>query len=231
MFNECHIHLCDCTWLNVFSHAEFLLIKHKMIFVCFSCFWKVFCFYKNCQNLKNSVALSWWLSHGLVQSWKYLEHFLKIWVLIFLTAQYGDLFAGGRSSHERYTDFRDSLTGRLSSREKHLENISNFCFKVFWRLALATWFSRENHVFYVLRAVFKTFQFSLEHFWLFIVFPFYPSPKLTVSLSKNLHFCNISSSNLQGKGMGFLFLTSYFMIMVLFSWFVSYFFFFVIWVI
>ena len=47
MFNECHIHSCDCTCLNLFSHAQSLLINHKKIFECFSCFWKVFCFYKN----------------------------------------------------------------------------------------------------------------------------------------------------------------------------------------
>ena len=68
MFNKCHIHLCDCTWLNVFSYAQSLLIKHKIIFECFSCFWKVFCFYKNVKNFKNSVALFWRLSHGLIQS-------------------------------------------------------------------------------------------------------------------------------------------------------------------
>ena len=55
--NECHINLCDCTWLNVFSHALSLLIKHKKIFECFSCFWKIFCFYKNYQNFKNIVTL------------------------------------------------------------------------------------------------------------------------------------------------------------------------------
>ena len=48
--------------------CSILLIKHKNIFECFSCFWKVFCFYKNCQNFKNSIALFWRLSRGLVQS-------------------------------------------------------------------------------------------------------------------------------------------------------------------
>ena len=37
----------------------------KIFLSVFSCFWKVFCF---CKNAKNSVALFWWLSHGLVQS-------------------------------------------------------------------------------------------------------------------------------------------------------------------
>ena len=52
----------------MFSHAQSLLIKHKKIFECFSCFWKVFCFCKNVKNFKNSVALFWRLSRRLVQS-------------------------------------------------------------------------------------------------------------------------------------------------------------------
>ena len=102
IFNKCHIHLCDCTWLNVFSHAQSLLIKHKKIFECFSCFWKVFWFCKNVKNFKNNVALFWqlscelvqlhvpiksphrdflWLTGGLMpQSQKILRIFFKIWV-------------------------------------------------------------------------------------------------------------------------------------------------------
>ena len=104
IFNECHIHLCDCTWLNVFSHAQSLLIKLKKIFECFSCFWRVFYFCKNVKNFKNSVALFWRLCPGLVQSHvpiasphrdfsrltggsmpklrKILRIFFKIWVFI-----------------------------------------------------------------------------------------------------------------------------------------------------
>ena len=55
MFNECYIHSCDCTCLNVFSHAQSLLINHKKIFECFSFFWKVFLFCKNVKNFKNNV--------------------------------------------------------------------------------------------------------------------------------------------------------------------------------
>ena len=46
MFNECHIHLCDCTCLNVFSHAQSLLINHKKIFKCLVVFGKYFSFTK-----------------------------------------------------------------------------------------------------------------------------------------------------------------------------------------
>ena len=52
----------------MFSHTQSLLIKHKNIFECFSCFWKVFCFCKNAKIFKNSVALFWRLSRELVQS-------------------------------------------------------------------------------------------------------------------------------------------------------------------
>ena len=125
MFNKCHIHLCDCTWLNVFSYAQSLLIKHKKIFECFSYFWKVFWFCKNVKNFKNSAALFWRLSRRLVQShvpvaslhrdfsWltsglkpqsrKILRIFFTNWFLMFLVTQSSDLFAGGRSSCEGYT--------------------------------------------------------------------------------------------------------------------------------
>ena len=38
------------------------------------------------------------------QSRKILRIFFKIWVFMFLAAQYGDLFAGGRCSREEYTE-------------------------------------------------------------------------------------------------------------------------------
>ena len=57
MFNECHIHSCDCTCLNVFSHAQFLLINHKKIFECFSCIWKgFFFFYKNLSKFQKQCC-------------------------------------------------------------------------------------------------------------------------------------------------------------------------------
>ena len=139
--------MCDCTWLNAFSHAQSLLIKHKKIFECFNCFWKVFCFCKNVKNFKNSVALFWRLAgwSSREPTWrffygslvgqcpsreKYLEYFSKFGFLIFLATQYGDLFTGGRSSHGGTQKFlRLTLRlphGRTSSREKHLENFSNF---------------------------------------------------------------------------------------------------------
>ena len=108
--------------------------KHKKIFECFRYFWKVLCFYKKLKNFKSSVALFWRLSRGSSKSHA---------TAVSLRVDFGDLFASERSSHEGYTEiFATQLTtpsqGRPSSREKHLENFSQFCLWVFWRLALAT---------------------------------------------------------------------------------------------
>ena len=136
MFNKCHIHLCNCTWLNVFLHAQSLLIKHKNIFECFSCFWKIFCLCKNVKKISKIVlpcfgdsVASW--SSRMSQSRahteifrsslagqcpsreKYLEYFSKVGFLMFLVTQSGDLFAGGRFSYER-TQIFSWLTSRLS---------------------------------------------------------------------------------------------------------------------
>ena len=107
--------------------------KHKNIFECFSCFWKVFCFYKNwkfkkqcCPILatqlrvrqvvchsRDLAAQFWWLVRKWkVQSWGVQREFRG-------------------SAH-------NSLASRHSSRKKHLENFSQFCLWVFSRLDLAT---------------------------------------------------------------------------------------------
>ena len=95
----------------MFSHAQFLLIKHKKIFEYFSCFWKVFCF---CKNFKNSIALFWRLGHGSVQ-----------------------LHAPSREHHSE--NIHDSLASQSPSREKYLENFSKSGFLGFswlsgWKL-------------------------------------------------------------------------------------------------
>ena len=65
MLNECLIHLCDCTCLNVFHILNFCWSNTKRFLSFLNCSWKVFCF---CKNIKNSVALFWRLSRRLVQS-------------------------------------------------------------------------------------------------------------------------------------------------------------------
>ena len=103
----------------MFSHAQSLLIKHKKIFECFSCFWKVFCFCKNVKNVKKLFCpvLATQLRVDPVtcpSRKKYLEYFSKFEFLMFLVAQSGDLFAGGGSSREGTQRF-----SRLISRLFH----------------------------------------------------------------------------------------------------------------
>ena len=153
-------------WLRLIkcvSHTQFLLIKHKKIFECFNCFWKVFCFWKNIKNFKNSVALFWRFDRGSIQShalnreltqmgfttlwWvnvlvakNDLEIFSKFWVFKILVTMFGDLFASGSFSREFIQKF-SRLPSRLT-REwtfqswKTLRNLfKNFVSKVFGDLS------------------------------------------------------------------------------------------------
>ena len=95
---------------------------------------------------------------------------------------------------------------------------SKFCLKGVWQLVLATCFIREKRMFCSLRTVFKTFQFSLEHFLLFIVLFVQLSYKPTMFLSKTsivLHHLNF---NLQEQVWVFLFSLS---ISCLLPWFLG----------
>ena len=116
MLIECHIHSCDYTCLHVFSHAQSLLINHKKIFECFSCFWKVFCFYKNCQKFKNYIAL---LGDSVASR----------------TSLMSQLRVHHRDSSRRTSN---SLAGNYFNHEKDSEYFSNFGFSCFSRLRLAT---------------------------------------------------------------------------------------------
>ena len=82
--------------------------------MCFSCFWKAFCFCKNVKNFKNNIALFQRLGRGSVQS-----------------------HASSRELHSE--NIRDSLVGQSPSREKYLENFSKSGFLGFSRLILATY--------------------------------------------------------------------------------------------
>ena len=119
------IHLYDCTCLNVLHLLNHILLKHKNIFECFNCFWKVFCF-ENCQKFSKTVRpcfgdLPRSQASCMPQSRAYtegfrdslagqspscekdLEFFSKIWVFRFLATQFGDLFASGSSNSEGYS--------------------------------------------------------------------------------------------------------------------------------
>ena len=113
LLNECHIYLCDCTWLNVFSHTQSLLIKHKKICDFLGVFGKYFVFTKIIKFSKTVLPCS------------------------------GDSVVGwsSRMSQSRaYTEiFCDSLEGQCPSLEKYLEYFSKFGFffvsrGLVWRL-------------------------------------------------------------------------------------------------
>ena len=107
--------------------------KHKKIFECFRCFWKVFCSSKT-ENFKKQccpvLATQSWVSQVACHSRKLAGQFWRLvhkWKV---------------QSWGVHRDFRgstcDSLASKTSSREKHLANFSNFQPKVFWRVILVT---------------------------------------------------------------------------------------------
>ena len=104
---------------------------------------------------------------------------------------------------------RNSLAGRTSSCEKHLDKI----FKIFVLSVLvtgpgdllATWLSRENRVFCANRSVFKRFQFSLELLWLFIVFLISSLSQTYRALNPNLNCWSSLQPHSPRKRYGFLF--------------------------
>ena len=51
MFNECHIHLCDCTWLNVFHILNFCWSNTKIFLSVLIVFGKSFVFKKNSKTV------------------------------------------------------------------------------------------------------------------------------------------------------------------------------------
>ena len=73
-------------------------------------------FLQKLKNFKNRVALFWQLSHGSSKSHA---------IAASSQVDFGDLFASERSNRKGYIDFRgstrDSLAGKPSHHEKHLE--------------------------------------------------------------------------------------------------------------
>ena len=95
MFNKCHIHLCDCTWWNVFFTCSiFVNSSTKRFLSVLGVFGKYFV-WKTWKFQKSSFALFWRLSRGYVKSRASVASSRVI---------FGDLFASGRSSREGYSE-------------------------------------------------------------------------------------------------------------------------------
>ena len=163
--------------------------KHKNIFECFRCFWKVLCFYKNWKISKNSVALFWQLSRGSSKSHDTAAS---------SHVDFGDLFASERASREGYTKiFAAQLTTpsrvNLPIAKNTSKFFSQFCLWVFWQLALATCWRltpiAKNVCLAKSGSVFKNpFSFSSNFLWLFTFSLNWISSKHSVSLSTNSIF-------------------------------------------
>ena len=136
MFNECHIHLCDCTWLNVFLHAQSLLINHKNIFKCLVVFGKYFVFTKIVKISKTMLpcsgdSITGWSScmlqsrahtkifsrltgKSMSQSRKILRIFFKIWVFNVSCGLVWWLVHGWRFQSRRYSKIFAAYLATLS---------------------------------------------------------------------------------------------------------------------
>ena len=134
MFNECLIHLCDCTWLNMLHMPNYMLIKHKKIFECFNCFWKVFLFWKISKNLCNPVLAT-------------------------CLAGQANRMPQSRAHTE---GFRDSLVGQSLSHEKDLEKFQKSGFSKFSQLMFATCLQVEALVVRLLRLFYGSLRDFLE---------------------------------------------------------------------
>ena len=180
--------------------------KQKKIFECFRCFWKVFCFYQKKKNkIENFqkqccpvLATQSWVIQVACYS---RELACWFWRLVC------EWKVQSRGVHRDFCgSARDSLVGRPSSHEKHLEIF--FTILSLSALAtcpsdlLATHPSREKRVFCISKTVFKTFSIFPSNFCDYsLSFPFLSQLKLFQTLFK-LHFCIISSQSFK-KRYGF----------------------------
>ena len=238
MFNECLIHLCDCTWLNVLHLLNHMLIKHKKIFEYFNCFWKVFLFWK-ISKISKTVQLCFSDSLSRVKPItsllkssrnslasqapnreKDLEKFQFSRFLSFsrLTLATGSRVEAPVASLLRMlrNSLHDLLASRPSNRKKHLVKFFKIYHTGFWWLDLATC-SRlilvtKNTCFAQIglnsRQFSKTFQFSLASCVVSLSCPPLPLPKPASSLTKPPFSSSILPQSSR-KGMGFLLFSKY----------------------
>ena len=141
------IFICVIVLDKMFFHMLNLCwFKHKKIFECFRCFWKVLCFYKNWKILKTVLPCFGNLVAGhpscMPQLWA------RESVLATCLRVEGPVISA-----------RNSLASETSSREKHLANFfKTFGLKCFggwpWRLTSDLYQSRKTRVLH-LKTIFK----------------------------------------------------------------------------
>ena len=134
--------------------------KHKKIFECFSCFWKVFCFYKNWKFQKLCCPILATQSQVRQVACQSRELAGRFWRLV------REWKVQSRRVHRDFCgSARDSFASETSSRKKHLANFfKTFGLKCFggclgdW---LVTSISREKCVFCVSKTVLPCFGDSI----------------------------------------------------------------------
>ena len=210
--------------------------KYKKIFKCFRCFWKVLCFYKNWKISKTMLP---YFSDLVAGHPSLMLHQRARGLILTTCSRVKGPVARERSSREGYTEIFTAqlatpLQVDLPVAKNTLKIFPQLWLWVFWRLALATCFSREKCLFCISKTVFKTFSVFPSTFCdCSLSSPFLSQLKLTQTLSVTLyklHFCTFAPPNLQEKCMGSHFLTSYLVFWTSFSWIFVLFFFFLLWV-
>ena len=204
-----------------FHMLNLFWFKHKKIFECFRCFWKVLYFYKKWKISKTVLPCF----GGSVVG--HSSRMLQPWACIFVLATCSWVNGLVMRGTQRFSWLSLRLPrSRPSRHEKHLEfffTIVTLSVLTAWPSdLLATCFSHEKRVFWVSKTVFKTFSIFPSTFCdCLLSSPFLSQLILTQTLRVTLyklHFYTFSPSNLQEKGMGSHFLTSYLVFWTSFSW-------------
>ena len=102
----------------IFTCSIFVDSNKKNIFECFRCFWKVLCFYKNWKISKTMLACFGDSSKSQVIQVACYSHELACWFWRLVREWKVHSWGVHRDFHGLTCD---SLAGRPSSREKHLE--------------------------------------------------------------------------------------------------------------
>ena len=151
----------------------------------------------------------WWINVPVAKNTQNIFQNLGLYVFRGLERR---LVRGWRfQSQGVHRDFhglpRDSLTGRTSSREKHLDKFFKICVLSVWVTdlgdLLATWHNRENRVFCENMAVFKTFLVFPQSFVTIHCLPRFTTLPNSSCLSQKLHFSSTSQHQSSRKRYGF----------------------------
>ena len=184
VFDKMCFHMLNLCWF-----------KHKKIFECFRCFWKVFCFYKNWKISKTVLPYFGDLVTGHLSRMPQSQAGGS--VLVTCSRVEGPV-AKGTQIFSRLS-LRLPCEWDFQSRKILSKFFQNFWLEVFWRVKLVTFWRltsvAKNAWLAKVGLFLKGVQFSLEPF---MTIHFLSQLKLTQTLRVTLyklHFCIISTQN------------------------------------